>query len=126
MRGEPDDELWSAIADPSRKRVLDLLVRRGDSTASSLAEHVPFSRQAVAKHLTILERAGLITRRKEGREVLFHVDPARLDAATQALVAQAQEWDRRLHTIKRLAEQVYKESQAEPKPPIAGSEPETV
>ena len=98
------DELWSAIGDPSRRRVLDLLVRRGEASASWLAGRVPFSRQAVSKHLVILEAAGLISRRKQGREVLYQVDGDRLDQATRAMADLAGQWDRRLETIKRLAE----------------------
>jgi len=104
MRTESDDALWSAIADPSRRRVLDLLVRSGEATASSLAGQVPFSRQAVSKHLVVLEQAGLIGHRKQGREVLYQVIAERLDQATQAMVELARQWDRRLDTIKRLAE----------------------
>jgi len=104
MRTEPDDQLWSAIADPSRLRVLDLLVRSGEASASWLAGRVPFSRQAVSKHLVVLEQAGLVSRRKQGREVLYQVDPGRLDQAAQAMVALARQWDRRLDTIKQLAE----------------------
>jgi DNA-binding transcriptional ArsR family regulator len=104
MTGDADDLLWSAIADPSRRRVLDLLVRQGEASASALAGQVPFSRQAVAKHLAILEEAGLIRRRKQGREVLYDVVVVRLDAATRALADQATRWDRRLARIKDLAE----------------------
>jgi ArsR family transcriptional regulator, cadmium/lead-responsive transcriptional repressor len=107
MRSEPDDELWAAIADPSRRRVLDLLVRRGEASASWLAGQVPFSRQAVSKHLTVLEQAGLISRRKQGREVLYRVDAGRLDEATRALADLARQWDRRLGDIKRLAEAAH-------------------
>ena len=60
MTAQADDELWSAIADPSRRRVLGLLVSHDDVSASWLAGHVPFSRQAVSKHLVVLEQAGLI------------------------------------------------------------------
>jgi DNA-binding transcriptional ArsR family regulator len=102
-----DDELWSAIADPSRRRVLDLLVRRGEATASSLADEVPVTRQAVSKHLAVLARAGLVTSRREGREVRFRIDPDRLDEATRAMGELAEEWDRRLATIKRLAEAAH-------------------
>ena len=111
MRTEADGELWVAIADPSRRRVLDLLVQRGEASASSLADQVPFTRQAVSKHLVVLEHAGLIGRRKEGREVLFRVDADRLDQATQAMTAVARRWDRRLATIKRLAEAAHAEGQ---------------
>jgi ArsR family transcriptional regulator, cadmium/lead-responsive transcriptional repressor len=111
MIDDPGDELWSAIADPSRRRVLDLLVQGGEATASSLAVEVPFTRQAVAKHLAVLEGAGLVTRHKEGREVLFRVDPARLDDATRALTRVANDWDRRLVIIKRLAEAAHQASE---------------
>jgi DNA-binding transcriptional ArsR family regulator len=107
MTTEPDDRLWSAIADPSRRRVLDLIVRRGEASASWLAGQVPFSRQAVSKHLVVLQHAGLIHRRKQGREVLYHVDANRLDQATRALAQLARQWDRRLDTIKRLAEAAH-------------------
>jgi DNA-binding transcriptional ArsR family regulator len=105
-----DDELWSAIADPSRRRVLDLLVGNGEVTASWLAGRVPFSRQAVSKHLAVLERAGLISRRKQGREVLYRVEADRLDQATRALSDVAAQWDRRLDGIKRLAEAAHAEA----------------
>jgi ArsR family transcriptional regulator, cadmium/lead-responsive transcriptional repressor len=104
-----DDRLWSAIADPSRRRVLDLLVEHGDISASWLSEHVPFSRQAVSKHLATLELAGLVNKRKEGREVLYRVDAARLDEAARAMAEVAALWDRRLARVKRLAEAAQQE-----------------
>ena len=110
MSEPPDDALWSAIADPSRRRVLDLLVEGGETTASSLARKVPFSRQAVIKHLAVLEQTGLVTRQREGREVRFRVVPGRLDDATHAMADQARLWDQRLEAIKRLAEAAYREA----------------
>ena len=107
---QADDELWSAIADPSRRRVLDLLVNNGEVSASWLAGQVPFSRQAVSKHLVVLEQAGLVRRRKQGREVLYLVDADRLDQATQAMTDLAAQWDRRLASIKRLAEAAHTEA----------------
>src|SRR5437016_11433652 len=107
MTGRADDELWSVIADPSRRQVLDLLVSNADVSASWLAGRVPFSRQAVSKHLVVLERAGLVSRRKQGREVLYQVDAGRLDQATRALAELAAQWDRRLATIKGLAETAH-------------------
>ena len=104
MSAQTDDELWSAIADPSRRRVLDLLVLNGEVSASWLAGDVPFSRQAVSKHLVVLETAGLVSRRKQGREVLYRVEADRLDQATRAMADLAAQWDRRLGAIKRLAE----------------------
>jgi ArsR family transcriptional regulator, cadmium/lead-responsive transcriptional repressor len=110
MTARADDELWSAIADPSRRLVLDLLVSNGDVSASWLAGRVPFSRQAVSKHLVVLDRAGLVDRRKQGREVLYRVNADRLDQATQAMAELAAQWDRRLEAIKRLAETAHSES----------------
>ena len=110
MTAQADDDLWSAIADPSRRRVLDLLVRHGDVSASWLAGRVPFSRQAASKHLVVLEQAGLVSRRKRGREVLYQVQADRLDQATRAMAELAAQWDRRLGAIKRLAEAAHAES----------------
>jgi ArsR family transcriptional regulator, cadmium/lead-responsive transcriptional repressor len=113
VKPDPDDELWSAIGDPSRRRVLDLLVRDGEASASGLAGQVPFSRQAVTKHLAVLEEAGLISRRKQGREVLYQVDAARLDQATRAMAEIASQWDRRLDSIKRLAESAHAQTKSQ-------------
>ena len=109
-----DDELWSAIADPSRRQVLDLLVSHGAVSASWLAGRVPFTRQAVSKHLVVLERAGLITRRKQGREVLYQVEAERLDQAARAMAELAAQWDQRLGAIKRLAEAAHAENKKDP------------
>jgi DNA-binding transcriptional ArsR family regulator len=114
MMAQADDELWSAIGDPSRRRVLDLVVSNGEVSASWLAGHVPFSRQAVSKHLVVLEQAGLISRRKQGREVLYRVDADGLNQATQAMADIAAQWDRRLGMIKRLAEAAYAEARKQP------------
>jgi ArsR family transcriptional regulator, cadmium/lead-responsive transcriptional repressor len=111
MTTQADDELWSAIADPSRRRVLDLLVSNGEVSASWLAGRVPFTRQAVSKHLVVLEQAGLISRRKQGREVLYHVEADRLDQASSAMAELAAQWDRRLVAIKRLAEAAHAATQ---------------
>ena len=110
MTALTDDELWSAIADPSRRQVLDLLVSNGGVSASWLAGRVPFSRQAVAKHLVVLERAGLISRRKQGREVLYQVETDRLDQAARTMAELAAQWDARLTAIKRLAEAAHAEN----------------
>jgi DNA-binding transcriptional ArsR family regulator len=107
MTPRSDDELWSAIGEPSRRRVLDLLVRGGEASASWLAGQVPFSRQAVSKHLVVLEQAGLISHRKQGREVLYRVDAERLDQASRAMAELASQWDRRLNFIKLLAEAAH-------------------
>ncbi|MFC4245314.1 ArsR/SmtB family transcription factor [Gryllotalpicola reticulitermitis] len=98
------DELWQAVADPTRRRLLDELLAAGGATPSGLAERMPVTRQAVSKHLVVLERTGLVTSRRSGREVLFAVSPARLGAASELLRAAAEAWDGRLARIKALAE----------------------
>jgi DNA-binding transcriptional ArsR family regulator len=121
MTVQADDELWSAVADPSRRRVLDLLVSTGDVSASWLAGRVPFSRQAVSKHLVVLEQVGLVSRRKQGREVLYQVEADRLDQAARALADLAVLWDRRLGRIKRIAEAAHAEARKKGSPsPIQG------
>ena len=107
MTTQADDKLWSAIGDPSRRRVLDLVISNGEVSAWWLAGHVPFSRQAVSKHLAVLEQAGLVSRRKQGREVLYQVEAGRLDQASRAMADLAAQWDRRLAAIKRLAEAAH-------------------
>src|SRR5918994_6438721 len=98
------DELLDAVADPSRRRVLDLLLARGEAPATMLAAELPISRQAVVKHLAVLDRTGLVAGRRQGREVRYAVRPEQLDRATRRMAQIAAEWDVRLSTIKRLAE----------------------
>lgn len=116
MTAQTDEALWSAIGDPSRRQVLDLLVSNGEVSASWLAGRVPFTRQAVSKHLAVLEEAGLVSRRKQGREVLYQVQADRLDQATRAMAELAAQWDRRLGAIKRLAEAAHAETKKKRKP----------
>jgi DNA-binding transcriptional ArsR family regulator len=98
-------EVFAALADPTRWRVLTLLAERGEATATTLAGEMPVSRVAVIKHLTVLDRAGLVQSRKQGREVRYTVRPERLTATARQLNAIAGEWDARLAAIKRLAEE---------------------
>jgi DNA-binding transcriptional ArsR family regulator len=93
----------AAVSEPMRWRLLELLAR-GDATASTLSAHVPISRQAVIKHLRVLDRCGLVTGRRIGNEMRYTAHPEPL-AATAAWMAQAaDEWDRRLAALKDLAE----------------------
>lgn len=107
-RGGEDDELWAAVADPTRRKLLDVLLARGDATATTLAGELPVTRQAVAKHLAVLGRVGLVAGERRGREVRYAVRPDRLDVATQAMARVAAEWDGRLAAIKRLAESAHR------------------
>jgi DNA-binding transcriptional ArsR family regulator len=105
-----DDALWAAVADPTRRRVLDALLECGEASTTTLAAGLPVTRQAVAKHMAVLNRAGLVAGQRRGRELRYAVRPERLDDAAHAMARVASQWDRRLARIKRLAESVQAEA----------------
>ena len=106
-----DDDLWSAIGDPTRRRMLDLLLVDGHGTATSLSEQLPVTRQAVSKHLTVLDRAGLVRSTPAGREKHYRVDDAQLARAVAQLASVTSAWDARLRRIKRIAEAIERTQQ---------------
>ena len=101
-----DDELWSAIGDPTRRRMLDLLLAGSGGTATSLSDQLPVTRQAVAKHLGVLDRVGLVHATPAGRERRYDVDEAQLARAIAQLTSVGSAWDGRLRRIKRMAEAI--------------------
>ncbi len=103
-----DDELWSAVGDPTRRRMLDLLLTGGGGTATTLSQQLPVTRQAVAKHLGVLDRAGLVHVTPSGRERLYEVDEAQLARAVAQLSAVGATWDARLLRIRRIAEAIQR------------------
>jgi DNA-binding transcriptional ArsR family regulator len=98
------DRLWAAIAEPTRQHLLDHILQAGDATATALARDLPITRQGIAKHLAVLERAGLVEASRTGREVRFTVRQDRLDQAARHMAQILAKWDERLATIKRIAE----------------------
>ena len=98
------DDVLAALADPTRRRVLESVAARGEATATMVATELPVSRQAIVKHLAVLDRAGLVVSRKRGREMRYSVRPERLDATAQWMSNLAAEWDARLTRLKLLAE----------------------
>jgi len=108
MSNAIDDELWSAVGDPTRRRMLDLLLADGGGTATTLAERLPVTRQAVAKHLGVLDRVGLVHGTPSGRERRYEVDEAQLARAVAQLSAVGATWDTRLRRIKRIAEAIQR------------------
>jgi DNA-binding transcriptional ArsR family regulator len=98
------DGVLAALADPTRRSVLESLVREGATTATVLAHRLPVTRQAVGKHLSVLERAGLVHCRRVGREARYQPDSAPLTSTAQWLTVLAREWDERLDRIRALAE----------------------
>ncbi|KAA1421344.1 helix-turn-helix transcriptional regulator [Nocardioides humilatus] len=103
-----DDELWSAIGDPTRRRMLDLLIAEGGGTATSLGGQLPVTRQAVTKHLAVLDRAGLVHCDQVGRERRYRVDEQQLARAAAELADVGAAWDARLRRIKRIAERIHR------------------
>jgi DNA-binding transcriptional ArsR family regulator len=104
-----DDDLWSAIGDPTRRTMIDLLLSEGNGTATSLSERLPVTRQAVSKHLAVLDRVGLVHASPVGRERHFQVDEDQLARAAAQLAAVGDSWNTRLHHIKRIAEQIERD-----------------
>ena len=109
MSIEIDDQLWAAIGDPTRRRILDLLLVGGPGTASGLSRELPITRQAVTKHLGVLDRAGLVHATPLGRERRYEVDEAQLARAVRQLTEVGSTWDARLNRIKRIAEQIQRQ-----------------
>lgn len=103
-----DDDLWSAVGDPTRRRMLDLLLGDGGGTATSLSGRLPVTRQAVSKHLGVLDRVGLVHATPAGRERLYEVDQAQLARAVAQLASVGATWDARLQRIKRIAEAIQR------------------
>ncbi|BCK71400.1 hypothetical protein Srufu_053530 [Streptomyces libani subsp. rufus] len=97
-------EVFAALADPTRRRILDALAAHGEATATVLAAELPVSRQAIVKHLGVLDRAGLVAGHREGREARYRVIPERLEVTARWMDRVAAAWDTRLSAIKRLAE----------------------
>ncbi|HEX5367352.1 MAG TPA: helix-turn-helix transcriptional regulator [Acidimicrobiales bacterium] len=98
---EPPDALFSALSDPTRRAVLRTVVDDGPVTATSVADRLPVSRQAVAKHLDVLRAAGLVVAERAGREARFTAVTAPLDDLATWAVATGRRWDDRLARLRR-------------------------
>jgi|SRR5579871_4626170 len=95
------EQVFSALADPTRRAILAALASHGPATATDLAERLPISRQAIAKHLTLLADAGLVTAEPgERRRVRYRLCSAPVRVAQQFLAALAHDWDGRLDALK--------------------------
>ena len=88
--------VFAALADPTRRRVVETLLREGDTSVPVLTGRLPITRQAVAKHLAALDRAGLVSARREGRETRYTLTPAPLAEAMRWMDDVGAEWDARL------------------------------
>lgn len=100
MNTTVDDNLWSAIGDPIRRTVIDLLLTAGPGTATSLSARLPVTRQAVSKHLAILNRVGLVHASPSGRERHYRVDEMQLARTVAQMSAVGAAWNALLRRAK--------------------------
>lgn len=101
--GSPLDELFGALADPTRRALLRRLIEKGPDTATRLAAGSPMTRQAVTKHLQALGEAGLARPEREGREVRWSATPEPLLEAVRWLAETSPRWDRRAQRLRGAA-----------------------
>lgn len=92
--------LLSALADPTRREVYERLTARGPATASQLADELPVSRQAIAKHLGVLGAAGLVERQPRGRQVVFSARVEPLGEVSRWIDGVGRDWESRLRKLK--------------------------
>ena len=95
------EQVFVALADPSRRAILAALAAEGPATATDLAGRLPITRQAIAKHLALLAGAGLVTAQPgERRRVRYRLRSAPMQVAQQFLAALARDWDSPLSELK--------------------------
>jgi DNA-binding transcriptional ArsR family regulator len=95
------EEVFTALADPSRRAILAALAADGPATATDLATRLPITRQAIAKHLALLSETGLVTAEPgERRRVRYRLHSAPMQVAQQFLAALARDWDSQLDALK--------------------------
>jgi len=97
------DPIFAALADPTRRGLLEAVATRGEATATELAAELPITRQAVAKHLAVLQDAGLVAARRAGRETRFAPTPAPLGDAIGWMTTLGGRWDARLAALAEVA-----------------------
>lgn len=107
MTADAIGPVFAALADPTRRHVIETLVREGSTSVPALSAELPITRQAVAKHLAALGDAGLIERAHKagGREVRYRLRPGALAPASDWMSQTAAAWDGRLARLKRTVEQ---------------------
>ena len=114
--------VFAALADPTRRTVMREVSTRGSATATELALPLGVTRQAVAKHLGVLDRVGLVHVTPAGRERRYRVDDAQLARAVAQLADVGATWDARLRRIKRIAESIQRNQDKQGKNPTQEEE----
>lgn len=95
-----EDSVFSALSDPSRRRLLETLAGRESASLTELAAGLPVSRQAVSKHLSALGVAGLVTSARVGRETRYRLTPGALGEAVAWIERVGSQWDERLARLR--------------------------
>jgi DNA-binding transcriptional ArsR family regulator len=96
------EQVFSALADPTRRAILAELAAAGPATATDLADRLPITRQGIAKHLGLLADAGLVKAEPgERRRVRYRLSTTPVQIAQQFLAALAHDWDQRLQALQR-------------------------
>jgi DNA-binding transcriptional ArsR family regulator len=98
------DAVFSALSDPTRRNVIRSLSEDGPATVTELADRIPVTRQAIAKHLVALDEAGLVASASKGRRRTYRLTPGPLEGAMGWIVDVGAEWDERLDALKRMLE----------------------
>ncbi|HKE63410.1 MAG TPA: metalloregulator ArsR/SmtB family transcription factor [Micromonosporaceae bacterium] len=93
------DDVFGALADPTRRAIVDMLAAHGPRTAGELAAPHPISLPAVSRHLTVLERVGLTTRQRHGRHQVISLNPRPLRDAARWLERHHAFWTERLDAL---------------------------
>jgi DNA-binding transcriptional ArsR family regulator len=99
---EAPDAVFAALADPTRRRVLRLVAERGPASATLLERELPVTRQAIVKHLLVLNRAGLVTGQRAGQEVRYALVPEPLDEVSAWIAEIGSRWDERLTRLRQV------------------------
>jgi DNA-binding transcriptional ArsR family regulator len=103
-------DVFFALGDRTRLSVVKKLSGGGASSATALSEGAKVTRQAIVKHLQVLEGAGLVTHEKRGREVLYALEARRLEEARAFLDGISVGWDRAIERLRRMVEEPARRS----------------
>jgi len=103
MKDRVQNDVFFAIADPTRRSILDMLTC-GNLALKDISSHFPITRTAVSKHLRILEGAELIESQKIGRETIYQISPKPMIEVQEWLKAFSEFWDKKLNDLKNIVE----------------------
>lgn len=105
LKIEQHANIFAALGDSTRLSLVAKLIDREAHSISTLTEGSKLTRQAITKHLTVLESVGLVSKVKDGRESLYELDPKPLESLQEYLAVIATQWDQALHSLKAFVEE---------------------